>query len=82
MPDTKTLQDETARACLLGVTADFSGHEVFYIVAPDTMMNKPSLELKDQYYPEVTVRGDLGENKGFFDCQKAERLLGWQHDID
>lgn len=75
-------RDSTARACLLGITADFSGHEAFYIVASDTMMNNASLELKEQYYPNISVQGDLSENKGFFNCQKAERLLGWQHDID
>ena len=75
-----TRKDATASACLLGVTADFSGHEAFYIVAPDTMMDTPSLELKEQYYPKVSVRGDLNNNKGFFSCQKAEQLLGWRHD--
>ena len=72
-------RDSTARACLLGITADFSGHEVFYIVAPDTMMDKPSLELKEQFYSNVSVAGDLSENKGFYNCQKADRLLDWQH---
>ncbi|MBC8336180.1 MAG: NAD(P)-dependent oxidoreductase [Anaerolineales bacterium] len=75
-------RDSTARACLLGVTADFSGHEAFYIVASDTVMNIASLELKEQFYPNVSVQGDLSENKSFFDCQKAKRLLGWQHDTD
>jgi len=73
-------RDSTARACLLGVTANFTGHEAFYIVAPDTIMDKASLELKDEYYPDVSVQGDLSENTGFFNCQKAERLLGWKHD--
>jgi len=75
-------RDSTARACLLSITADFGGHEVFYIVAPDTMMDKSSLELKEQHYPNVSVQGDLSGNNGFFDCQKAKRLLDWQHDID
>jgi nucleoside-diphosphate-sugar epimerase len=73
-------RDSTALACLLGITADFSGHEAFFIVAPDTMMDKPSLELKEQHYPNVPVQGDLSENRGFFDCQKAEHLLGWHHE--
>ncbi|MCP5096633.1 MAG: NAD(P)-dependent oxidoreductase [Chloroflexi bacterium] len=77
-----TRRDATANACLLGVTADFSGHEPFYIVAPNTMMDTPSLDIKAQYYPDVPVRGDLSGHKGFFNCQKAERLLGWRHDTD
>ena len=71
-----------ARACLLSLTADFTGHEVFYIVAPTTMMDAPSLELAQAVFPEVRVRGDLSGNRGFFDCSKAERLLGWKHDPD
>ncbi len=74
-----TRRDATALACLLGITADFSGHEAFYIVAPNTMMDRPSLELQKQFYPDVPVQGDLSENKGFFNCEKAERLLGWYH---
>jgi UDP-glucose 4-epimerase len=73
-------KDATARACLLSLTADFSGHEVFYIVAPDTMMDKPSLALKEQFFPEAALNGDLSSNNGFFNCQKAEQLLGWRHD--
>lgn len=77
-----TRSDATARACLQGVTAKFSGHEVFYIVSPYTMMDTPSLELQKQYYPNVSVTGDLSGNKGFFNCQKAEQLLGWRHDTN
>ena len=77
-----TTQNATARACLLGVTAGFRGHEVFYIVAPQTMMEEPSLTLKEKYFPDVPVRGDLGDHKGFYNCRKAEQLLGWRHNID
>jgi UDP-glucose 4-epimerase len=69
-----------ARACLLGVTADFQGHEAIYIVAPDTTMDVTSLELAREFFPDVPIRGDLSGNRRFFDCTKAERLLGWNHD--
>ncbi len=75
-----TRLDAAARACLLALAAPFTGHEVFYIVAPDTMMDVPSLELRQRFFPDVPVRGDLSGNRGFFNCQKAERLLGWKHD--
>ena len=71
--------DATARSCLLAITADFSGHEVFYIVAPDTATDVPSLQLKEQYYPDVPIHGDLNGNRGFFNTTKAEQLLGWSH---
>jgi nucleoside-diphosphate-sugar epimerase len=75
-----TRLDSAARACLLSVTADFKGHEVFYIAAPDTISDIPSLELKQKYYPDVPLRGDLSDHKSFFNSSKAERLLGWKHD--
>lgn len=75
-----TSRDATARAFLLALTADFSGHEVFYIVAPETMVDTPSMELRDRHYPEVPVTGDLSGHRGFFDCSKAQNMLGWSHD--
>jgi UDP-glucose 4-epimerase len=69
-----------ARACLLSLTADFRGHEVFYIVAPQTIMDVPSLDLAREFFPDVPVRGDLSGTRSFFDCSKAERWLGWKHD--
>jgi UDP-glucose 4-epimerase len=55
------------------------GHEAFFIAAPTTLMDEPSLELKQRYFPDSEVRGDLSGHKGFYDCAKAERLLGWKH---
>ena len=74
-----TRLDCAARACLLSLTADFRGHEVFLIVAPDTMMDEPSLELKQRYFPNVPMRGDLSGHRSFFDCSKADKMLGWKH---
>ena len=71
--------DSAARACLLSLSADYKGHEVFFITGPETVLDIPSLELKEKYFPNVEVRGDLSGNKSFFDCSKAERLLGWKH---
>lgn len=75
-----TSLDASARACLLALTADFRDHEVFYIVAPRTALETPSLELKARFFPDVPLRGDLSGNRGFYNCAKAEQLLGWTHD--
>jgi nucleoside-diphosphate-sugar epimerase len=75
-----TLLDAAARACLLGATASYTGHEVFYIVAPDTTLERSSRELAAQYFPDVPIRGSLDGNQAFFDSSKAERILGWKHD--
>jgi len=66
-------------ACLLALTADFSGHEAFYIVAGQTIAPELSLDLARQHYPETEIRGDLSGHAAFFDSRKAERMLGWQH---
>ena len=71
--------DDTARACLLGITAEFTGHEEFYIVAPDTSSDEPSLNLAKLHFPGTPIRGNLSGRNSFFDCSKAKRLLGWQH---
>jgi nucleoside-diphosphate-sugar epimerase len=76
-----TLSEAAARSCLLSLTADFTGHEAFYIVAPDSIADIPSLELKEKFYPDVPVRGDLSGYRSFFDSSKAERMLGWKHNI-
>ncbi|MFN8482429.1 MAG: NAD(P)-dependent oxidoreductase [Anaerolineae bacterium] len=75
-----TVLDRAARACLSVMTADYKGHEVFYIIAPHTTEETPSLDLAGEFFPNVPIRGDLSGTRGFFDCSKAERLLGWLHD--
>ena len=72
--------EAAARAFVLGVTVDLGGHEVFNVVAPDTMSASPSLDLAAAHYPDVPITGDLSGNRSFFDCAKAEALLGWSHD--
>ena len=72
--------DAAARACLLSLEAAFQGHEVFYIVAPDTTNDVPTLDLAARFFPDVPIRGDLSGTRSFFDTAKAERLLGWTHD--
>jgi UDP-glucose 4-epimerase len=71
--------DAAADACLRSLSAEFGGHEVFYIVAPDTTVDVPTLDLARQHFPSVPVRSDLSGNKSFFSSAKAEKLLGWTH---
>ncbi len=70
-----------ARSCLQSVTASFRGHEAFYIIGPDSISQTPSVELAAKHWPDVPVTGDLSGHKSFFDSSKAERLLGWKHDL-
>ena len=73
--------DAAARASLASVTANFTGHEVFYIVAADTTMDEPSATLRERYFPEVPLHTELSGRQGFYATAKAERLLGWKHDL-
>jgi nucleoside-diphosphate-sugar epimerase len=75
-----TRYDAAARACLLALEAAFKGHEVFYIIGPDSLLDIPTLELAARFFPEVPVRGDLSDHRSFFSSAKAERMLDWRHD--
>jgi nucleoside-diphosphate-sugar epimerase len=68
-----------AGACLLAVGAGYVGHEVFLIVAPDHAGAGSASELAAAHYPRVPLRRAMGPRAGFFNCAKAERLLGWHH---
>lgn len=68
-----------ADACLRALTADYEGHESFYIVAPLTCSSELSSTLYSRHYGGVPLRRHLVGHEGFFDCSKAEMLLGWKH---
>ena len=74
-----TLLSSAARACLLGVTADFRGHHTMYVVAPDTSVSTPTDELLREHYPGTPARKALPGSASLFDSSKAARILGWTH---
>jgi nucleoside-diphosphate-sugar epimerase len=71
--------DAAADACLKSLAADFTGHEAFYIVAPDTLLDEPSADVAHRLHPEVEIRRPFIGNSSFFDTSKARRVLGWMH---
>ena len=71
---------DIARANRLAIEAEWMGHEVFFLTAADTRCDVPSRELAERHYPDVPIRGDLSGCKSFFDCAKAAKLLGWEHE--
>lgn len=77
-----TLISEAARACVLAMQAAYFGHEIFCICSQRSTSAIPSLTLAKHAFPDVPIRGDLSGHKSFFDCSKAERLLGWRHSAD
>ena len=74
-----TRRDCAADACLLSVMTELKGHEVFYIVAPDTAADTPSRDLAARHFPKVPIQGSPQGNWSFMTSAKAERLLGWVH---
>lgn len=74
-----TRRDMAADACLRAVQTDLAGHEVFYIVAPDTASDRPSRALAAEVFPEVPLREGFGGRDSFMTSAKAARLLGWVH---
>jgi nucleoside-diphosphate-sugar epimerase len=75
-----TTLEAAARAALAALTVSWTGHEAFYIVAADTLVDVPTAELCERYYPDVPIRETLTSRAGLFSTAKAERLLGWTHD--
>jgi len=74
-----TQLEAAADACLLSLTADFPGHEAFYVVAPRTLSEVPTATLAEQYFPSVPLHSPLVGHQSFFNCSKAQRVLGWRH---
>lgn len=77
-------EDSGAEAFLLAVFGEngkWSGHERFFVTAPEIATNEDTMVLKQQFWPDVPIKPgfDLEGRKGFFDCSKAERLLDWVH---
>jgi len=74
-----------ARAFFQAVTFDnpewVTGHEVFFIVSSRIGSRRHPKEVIKEWFPNAEVRKEFGEEEGLYDCSKAERLLGWKHDV-
>jgi hypothetical protein len=55
-----------------------TGTEVFIIPNEDTVMTRPNAALINEFYPDVEVRGDVGEHETLLSIEKARRLLGYR----
>jgi nucleoside-diphosphate-sugar epimerase len=67
-----------AQAVRLALESELTGTEIFLIANADTVMTRPNAALVKEFYPDVELRGDLGENDSLFSIEKARRLLGYQ----
>lgn len=64
-----------------GGRAPVKGHETFFVVADKHVCESYSaMGLAKQFFPETKIIRQMGPDEGFYDCSKAERLLGWKHE--
>jgi UDP-glucose 4-epimerase len=74
-----TLISSAAQACIGAMQASYTGHEVFYIIAPRTSSTQETAALIQFAFPGVPLKHELPGHCGLYDTSKALRLLGWRH---
>jgi UDP-glucose 4-epimerase len=67
-----------AQAVRKALTYQGKGFEAFIIANADTVMSRPTAELAAEIFPDVEVRGELGEHQTLLSIEKARRLLGYE----
>jgi nucleoside-diphosphate-sugar epimerase len=67
-----------AQAVRKALTYQGKGFEAFIIANADTVMSRPTAELAAEVFPDVEVRGELGEHQTLLSIEKARRLLGYE----
>ena len=66
----------------LGIETDGLGYQVFNAANDHTSSDLPTAELLRRYYPDVPVRGTLGEFEGLLSNRKARTVLGFAEKHD
>jgi nucleoside-diphosphate-sugar epimerase len=61
----------------LGIETDGLGYQVFNAANDHTSSDLPTAELLRRYYPNVPVRGELGEFESLLSNKKARETLGF-----
>ena len=67
-----------AKAVLLALTRNRPGFDRFIIANADTVLDVPTASLIAEFYPELEVRGELGEHETLLSIEKARRELGYE----
>src|SRR4051812_35748657 len=66
-----------AQAIQKALDASAPGFDRFIIAAADTVMSRPNAKLVAEVFPDVPVKGDLGEHDTLLSIDKARRVLGF-----
>jgi nucleoside-diphosphate-sugar epimerase len=67
-----------AQAVRLALARQTPGAEVFIIANADTVSSLPNADLVAEFYPDVEIRGSLGQHETLLSIDKARRLLGFR----
>ena len=65
-------------ACRLGVEADFAGHQRLLIAAGDTIVDRPTLELCAEFFPDVPLRAPLDGYASLYSTARAREVIGYE----
>lgn len=68
---------DVAQSCRVGLEADFSGADHFIIAAGDTCMERTNADLMAEVFPDVELRGDIGDHTTLLSVEKARKVLGY-----
>jgi nucleoside-diphosphate-sugar epimerase len=68
---------DVAQSCQDALQASTTGSTNVIIAAADTIMNRPSLELLREVFPDVEVRRELGEFETLLAIDKAREEIGF-----
>jgi len=69
---------DVGQACLLALESDLKGADNFIIAADDTVMNKTNKELLDIVFPNIKIKGEIGDHQTLLNNSKAKKILGFQ----
>ena len=70
---------DAARACRAALEADLSGHQIFNIAAPNSLVDIPTRELVGRYLPQVRdLRAGLDATGSGYSVARAKNVLGFE----
>ena len=69
---------DCAQSCEVALRADVAGASSYVIAAADSVMTTPSAQLMAAVFPDVPIRGELGEFESLQSIAKAKAVLGYQ----
>jgi nucleoside-diphosphate-sugar epimerase len=70
---------DVALSCRLAIESPRAGYDAFYIAAPDTLMQEPTLDLVNRYFPELDRFAEgFGGRMSTLDVRRAAEVLGFR----